>query len=171
MNAENIVRGERSTRYPKAPGAGQPWAATAGWALTGVVLTLVGYIVVAVTLGADYEHDLEAAAEREGVTVNAVATTTQAQITHDHPLYAAITALCLLLPPALLLRMAGKIRAGAGGRLGEFTWWTALATLVVWWVYVGLGLGLFADPENLPLNARLRPADRPPGVSLVATCP
>ena len=29
-------------------------------------------------------------------------------------------------------------------------WWSALAALIVWWTYVALGLGLFADPENLP---------------------
>ena len=55
------------------------------------------------TLGAGFERDLAAAAEREGVAVNAVATSTQAQITHDHPLYAFITGLFLLLPPAFLL--------------------------------------------------------------------
>lgn len=49
-----------------------------------------------------------------------------------------------------LLRAAGKVRTGAGGRLAQLTWWLALATLIVWWTYVGLGLGLFADPENLP---------------------
>ncbi len=128
----------------------QPWAGTAGWALNGAALALVGYVVVAVTLGAGFEQDLATAAEREGVAVNAVATSTQAQITQDHALYAFITGLFLLLPPAFLLRAAGRIRTGAGGRLAHLTWWSALATLLVWWTYAGLGLGLFADPENLP---------------------
>ncbi len=110
----------------------------------------MGYVVVAVTLGSGFEQDLATAAEREGVAVNAVATSTQAQITHDHPRYALITGLFLLLPPVFLLRAAGKVRTGAGGRLAHLTWWSALATLLVWWTYVGLGLGLFADPGNLP---------------------
>ncbi len=84
------------------------------------------------------------------MAVNEVATSTQAQITHDHALYALVTGLFLLLPPAFLLRGAGKVRSGVGGRLAELTWWSALAALIVWWGYVGLGLGLFADPENLP---------------------
>ncbi len=127
-----------------------PWAGTAGWALNGAALALVGYVVVAVTLGAGFEQDLAAAAEHQGVAVNAVATSTQAQITQDHALYALITGLFLLLPPAFLLRAADKIRTGAGGRLAQLTWWSALVTLLMWWAYVGLGLGLFAAPENLP---------------------
>lgn len=118
--------------------------------MNGAALALVGYVVVAVTLGAGFEQDLVVAAEREGVAVNAVATSTQAQITHDNALYALVTGLFLLLPPAFLLRAAGKVRTGAGGRLAQLTWWSALATLLVWWSYVGLGLGLFAEPENLP---------------------
>ena len=110
----------------------------------------MGYVVVAVTLGAGFEQDLAAAAEREGVAVNEVATSTQAQITPDHALYALITGLFLLLPPAFLLLAAGKVRTGAGGRLAQLAWWSALTTLLVWWTYVGLGLGLFADPEHLP---------------------
>lgn len=78
--------------------------------MNGAVLALMGYVVVAVTLGAGFEQDLVAAAEREGVAVNAVATFTQAQITHDHALYALITGLFLLLSPAFLLRAAGKVR-------------------------------------------------------------
>ena len=128
----------------------EPWARAAGWALIGAALGLVGYGVVAVTLGAGFEQDLAAAAEREGVAVNAVATSTQAQITHDHGRYALVTGLFLLLPPALLLRAAGKVRAGVAGRLAQLTWWSALTTLLVWWTYAGLGLGLFADPEHLP---------------------
>jgi hypothetical protein len=96
------------------------------------------------------DTDLATAAEREGVAVNAVATSAQAQITHDHALYALITGLFLLLPPVFLLRAAGQVRTGVGGRLAQLAWWSALATLIVWWTYVGLGLGLFADPENLP---------------------
>jgi len=126
------------------------WAGAAGWALIGAALALVGYVVVAVTLGAGFEQDLAAAAEREGVAVNAVATSTQAEITHDHALYALVTGLFLLLPPAFLLRAAGKVRTGVGGRLAQLAWWSALATLLVLWAYVGLGLGLFADPDNLP---------------------
>ena len=147
MSAESPAR-RAQPRTSQRPSP--PWAGTAGWALNGAALALVGYVVVAVTLGAGFEQDLAAAAEHEGVAVNAVATATQAQITHDHALYALITGLFLLLPPAFLLRAAGKIRTGAGGRLAQLTWWSALATLLVWWTYVGLGLGLFADPENLP---------------------
>ena len=148
MPAEKIARRAQPTRTPQRPS--RPWVGPAGWALSCAALALVGYVVVAVTLGAGFEHDLAAAAEHEGVAVNAVATSTQARITHDHALYALITGLFLLLPPAFLLRAAGKIRTGVGGRLVQLTWWAALSTLIVWWSYVGLGLGLFADPENLP---------------------
>jgi ABC-type Na+ efflux pump permease subunit len=122
----------------------------AGWALIGAVFGLVGYVVAAVTLGAGFEQDLAAAAEREGVSVNAVATSTQAKITRDHGLYALITGLFLLLPPVFLLRAAGKVRTEIGGRLAQLAWWSALGTLLVWWTYTGLGLGLFADSEHLP---------------------
>lgn len=148
MTSENLARVAQPTRTSQRHS--RPWAGTAGWALIGAALALVGYVVVAVTLGAGFEQDLAAAAERQGVAVNAVATSTQAQIAHDHAFYALITGLFLLLPPAFLLRAAGKVRTGAGGRLAQLTWWSALATLIVWWTYVGLGLGLFADPENLP---------------------
>lgn len=148
MPAGNIAhRGRPADRTtPRRPPS---WAGTAGWALNGAAVALVGYVVVAMTLGAGFEQDLAAAAAREGVAVNAVATSTQARITHDHALYALVTGLFLLLPPAFLLRAAGAIRTGAGGRLAQLAWWSALATLIVWWTYVGLGLGLFADPENL----------------------
>jgi len=99
MTAENIVRRIQPTRTSQRPS--QLWAGTAGWALNGAALALVGYVVVAVTLGAGFEQDLAAAAEREGVAVDAVATSTQAQITHDHALYALITGLFLLLPPGV----------------------------------------------------------------------
>ncbi len=126
------------------------WTRAAGWALVGTALALVAYVVVAVTLGAGFEQDLAAAAEREGVAANAVATSTQAQITHDHAVYALVTGLFLLLPPVFLLLAVGRIRTGAAGRLADLAWWAALATLLVWWTYVGLGLGLFAEPDDLP---------------------
>ncbi len=132
------------------PGRRTGWARSAGWALIGAILGLIAYIVVAVTLGAGFEQDLAAAAEREGVAISAVATSTQAEITHDHALYALVTGLFLLVPPLFLLRASGRVRMGVGGRLAQLTWWSALATLLVWWAYVGLGLGLFADPESLP---------------------
>lgn len=96
MTSENIARVAQPTRTSQRHS--RPWAATAGWALIGAALALVGYVVVAVTLGAGFEQDLAAAAERDGVAVNAVATSTQAQIAHDHALYALITGLFLLLP-------------------------------------------------------------------------
>jgi hypothetical protein len=148
MSAENLARRAQPTRASERPSP--LWARPAGWALHGAALALVGYVVVAVTLGAGFEEDLAAAAERQGVSVNAVATSTQAEITHDHAIYALITGLFLLLPPVFLLRAAGKVRIGAGGRLAQLTWWSAVATLIVWWTYVALGLGLFADPDNLP---------------------
>ena len=160
MTAENVAR----TRPPRA----RHWDATAGWALSGAALALVGYLVVATTLGAGFEQDLAAAAEREGVAVNAVATSTQARITQDHAVYALVTGLFLLVPPALLLRAAAAVRTAAGGRLARLAWWSALATLVVWWTYVGLGLGLFADSENLPPLVR---DFGPLTVPLVSTLP
>lgn len=123
---------------------------SAGWCLIAVALVLVGYVVVAVTIGAEFERDLEAAADNEGVGVNQVATATQAQITQDHAVYAALTAAFLFLPPALLLVAVSQIRRAASGRTADLAWWSSLASLVVWWAYVGLGLGLFADPSDLP---------------------
>ena len=110
MTAVRIARRVQPTGVPHHPA--QRWAGAAGWALNGVALALVGYVVLAVTVGAGYEQDLVAAAEREGVAVNAVATSTQARITHDHALYALMTGLFLALPPAFLLRSAGKVLTG-----------------------------------------------------------
>jgi hypothetical protein len=118
--------------------------------LIACALALVGYIGVAVTIGADFERDLMAAAEREGVGVNQVATVTQAQITHDHALYAALTAAFLFLPPVLLVVAVTGIRRVVGGRTAALAWWSGLGSAVVWWAYVGLGLGLLADPDDLP---------------------
>lgn len=149
MNVKRMARRDRSAPRLDRERAPQ-WVASAGWAYVGAVSVLAGYVVVAVTIGAGFEQDLVAAAEREGVAVNALASSTQAQITQDHPVYALVTGLLLFVSPALLALAARQIRIGAPGRLAELTWWSALATLVVWWTYVALGLGLFADPENLP---------------------
>lgn len=125
-------------------------ARATGRFLTASALTLVGYIVVAVSIGADFEGDLEAAAEREDVAVNQVSTAAQAQITHDHPVYALLTGLFLFVPPLLLLRAARSVRRTAAGPLAELTWWSTVLTTALWWAYVALGLGLFADPDDLP---------------------
>ncbi|KAA1416810.1 hypothetical protein F0U44_16615 [Nocardioides humilatus] len=121
-----------------------------GRLVTASALTLVGYIVVAVSLGADFEGDLEAAAEREDVAVNQVSTAAQAQITHDHPVYALLTGLFLFVPPLLLLLAARRVRRQAAGPLSTVAWWSTVATSALWWAYVALGLGLFADPDDLP---------------------
>lgn len=149
MNVKRVARGDRSARRVDRERSPR-WVASAGRAYVGAVSVLVGYVVVAVTIGAGFEQDLVAAAEREGVAVNALASSTQAEITHDHPVYALITGLLLFVSPVLLALAARQIRIGTPGRLAQLTWWSALATLVVWWTYVALGLGLFADPENLP---------------------
>lgn len=149
MNVKRIARRDQSA--PRDDHERTPqWAASAGRAYVGAVSVLAGYVVVAVTIGAGFEQDLVAAAEREGVAVNALASSTQAQITQDHPVYALLTGLLLFVSPVLLALAARQIRIGAPGRLAQLAWWSALATLVVWWTYVALGLGLFADPENLP---------------------
>ena len=144
-----ITRGDHAVRRVDRERAPQ-WAASAGLAYVGAVSVLAGYVVVAVTIGVGFEQDLVTAAEREGVAVNALESSTQAQITQDHPVYALLTGLLLFVSPALLALAARQIRIGAPGRLAQLAWWSALATLVVWWTYVALGLGLFADPENLP---------------------
>ena len=79
MTAGHIASHTRPARSPQRPS--HLWAGTVGWALIGAALALVGYVVVAVTLGAAFEQDLAAAAEHEGVAVNAVATSSQAKIT------------------------------------------------------------------------------------------
>lgn len=123
---------------------------SAGWPLIGCALVLVGYIAVAVTIGADFEHDLEQAAAREGVGVNALATATQAQITHDHALYAVVTSALLFIPPALLLIAVARIASATGAWSANLARWSAAASAVLWWAYLALGLGLFADPDDLP---------------------
>lgn len=149
MNVKRIARRDQSAPRLDRERAPQ-WVASAGRAYVGAVSVLAAYVVVAVTIGAGFERDLVAAAEREGVAVNALASSTQAEITQDHPVYALLTGLFLFVSPVLLALAARQIRTGAPGRLAQFAWWSALATLVVWWTYVALGLGLFADPENLP---------------------
>ncbi|MER7609934.1 hypothetical protein [Nocardioides sp. NPDC127503] len=149
MNVKRTARGDQPVRRVDRERPPQ-WAASTGRAYVGAVSVLAGYVVVAVTIGAGFEQDLVAAAEREGVAVNALASSTQAQITQDHPVYALVTGLLLFVSPVFLVCAVGQIRTGAPVRLAQLSWWSALATLVVWWTYVALGLGLFADPENLP---------------------
>lgn len=86
-----------------------------GWLMVASALTLVGYVVIALTIGADFEHDLEAAADRAGVAVNQVASATQSQITHDHALYAGLTAVFLFVPPLLLLLAVTALRRAVTG--------------------------------------------------------
>lgn len=76
---------------------------------------LAGYVVVAVTIGVGFEQDLVTAAEREGVAVNALESSTQAQITQDHRVYALLTGLLLFVSPVLLALAAHQIRFGARG--------------------------------------------------------
>lgn len=68
---------------------------------------LAGYVVVAVTIGVGFEQDL--------VTAAALESSTQAQITQDHPVYALLTGLLLFVSPVLLALAAHQIRFGARG--------------------------------------------------------
>lgn len=67
------------------------------WRTSARSLVLAGYVVVAVTIGVGFEQDLVTAAEREGVAVNALESSTPAQITQDHPVYALLTGLLLFV--------------------------------------------------------------------------
>ena len=117
-----------------------------GWTFLGAAGIWVAYIALAVTFSADYEKALEDASEALDQPINRLPAETLAQITQDHP-SSNITAVVLLLAPALLILVAHRTRSLTGD-----AWSTRLAWLsgIVLWFYFGLNFGLLLDPQHLP---------------------
>jgi hypothetical protein len=122
----------------------------AGWILIVDALSWVGYLVIALTLGAGYEQALIGEADAADTAVNTLPASTMAEVVQDYPLYAVVTATYLFLPPLLLLVAAATLRREVPSRATDAAWWAALGALAVWTVYDVLNLGLFADPDDLP---------------------
>ena len=112
-------------------------AAAGGW---------VAYVVLAVTTSAGYEAALEDAADRLDTPVNRLPAETLARISQDHP-WSNVSAVALLLVPALLVVATHRAAAVTGDRGGPRLAWLGAA---VWWSYMLLNAGLVADPDDLP---------------------
>ncbi|KAA1416936.1 hypothetical protein F0U44_17280 [Nocardioides humilatus] len=120
----------------------------AGWWLIAHAALMVGYLVLASTAGAGYERALEAAAEHARVPVNTIPASATATVVQDFPLYHLLSVLYLLLPPVAIVLASRPLRAiGVAGRV---SWRSAQTGLAVWWVFMALNLGTFADPDRLP---------------------
>lgn len=124
------------------------WLHRSGWWLMAHGVLMIGYLVLASTFGADYERALEAAAERAGIGVNAIPASTTAAVVQTYPWYHLLSVLYLLLPPVAVLLAARPLRAY--GRPGRLSWWSAVGGVAVWWAFLGLNLGTYADPHGLP---------------------
>lgn len=119
-----------------------------GWWLIAHGGLMVGYLVLASTFGADYEAALDAAAERAGVGANAIPASATATVVHAYPLYHLISLFYLLLPPVAVVLAARPLRTY--GALGRLSWRSAQSGLAVWWGFMALNLGCYADADRLP---------------------
>ena len=122
-------------------------AKTAGWLFIGAALSMAGYLGIALSIGGGYEQDLIDAAERTGASENTLPSSVNSIVVHDHAVYAVLTGLYLLLPPALLLAATIRLRAAVGD--GRRSQRLALASLVVWYAYDALTFGLLSAPDHL----------------------
>ena len=122
------------------------WTSRAGWAFIATAALYVAYLVIALTVGAGYEDDLVAAAQREDASVNTMSAAAMARVVQDHAVYSTLTTLFLFLPGFTLLRGVSDVRTAAGGRAAEVAWWSAMAGLIVLAAFLLLNLGLLLDP-------------------------
>jgi hypothetical protein len=127
-----------STELTMRRRVGWTWIAAAGvWIL---------YIVLVVTISADYEAALEDAAEALDTPVNRLPAETLAQISQDHP-WSNVSGVVLLLAPALMILATRRVHSVTGDPWGV---WLAWLAAIVWWFYLLLNIGLVADPQDLP---------------------
>ena len=112
---------------------------------------MVGYLIISVTAGSDYENDLDDTAKHLDVAVNKLPASVNAVIVQDHTAYTIVTNIYLLLPPVLLLIAALRLRGAT--RAPRYSAWSVdagVVGLVVWWFYIVLNFGLYADANDLP---------------------
>ncbi len=117
-----------------------------GWAFLAAAGSWFAYLVLALTLSAGYEEALVDASEASDTPVNRLPAETLAEITRDHP-WSNVSAVVLLVVPALLILATRRTRAVTGDPWGERLAWVGA---VVWWFYMLVNLGLAADPDDLP---------------------
>ncbi len=117
-----------------------------GWTFLAAAGIWALYIALAVTFSASYEEALADASDDLDTPVNRLPAETLAQITQDHP-WSNVSAVALLLAPALLILVAHRCRSITGD-----PWASRLAWLggIVWWFYMLLNAGLAFDPQDLP---------------------
>jgi hypothetical protein len=117
-----------------------------GWAFIVAAGSWILYLIVAITLAADYDEALLDASEDLDTPANRLPAETLAEITHDHP-WSVVTAVLLLFVPALLILATRRAAAVTGDRWGVRLAWIAA---IVFWFYMLITFGLFADPQDLP---------------------
>ena len=117
-----------------------------GWAFLAAAGIWVLYIVLAVSFSADYEAALEDASEALDTPINKLPAETLAQITQDHP-WSNVSAVVLLLAPALLIWAAARVRTLTGDAVAIRLAW--LSGIVLWFYFL-LNFGLLLDPQDLP---------------------
>lgn len=117
-----------------------------GWTFVAAGLSWIGYLVLALTVSADYETALEDASDALDTPVNKLPADVLAQIGQDHPGNIA-SGVLLFFVPALLLLAARGTRTVTGDPWAERLAWLSAGVL---WFYFVLTLGLFTDPDDLP---------------------
>lgn len=105
-----------------------------------------GYIALIATVSSDYEAALVDASEATDTAVNRLPAETMAEVLADHP-SGNVTALFLLVVPALLILATRRASAVSGDRWGVRLAWVAAAEL---WAYMLLNFGLLAGADSLP---------------------
>ncbi len=117
-----------------------------GWTFLVAAGIWILYLVLALTLAADYEKALEDAADATDTPINKLPAETLAQITQDHT-GNIVSTVVLLFAPALLILAASRTKAITGD-----PWGTGLAWLsgIVLWFYFLLNFGLYLGPKDLP---------------------
>jgi hypothetical protein len=140
-----------SLRVPSPASVALAPARRAGWLLIASCLSLVLYLVMAMTVGADYEADLAAAAQASGTSIETLPARETARIEARHEPYSTVIGVVLVFPAALLAAAMYSLRAGLRRSQGaHMAWWLGLGSALSWYVYMALNAGLVAGPDHLP---------------------
>lgn len=120
-----------------------------GRALLATAGVWTAYLVVAFTVANGYQSAVIEATEQLGVSENRLPPRVMSQIVREYSGGLIASSTVLLLAPAVLVVAARRARSAYAG---PARWAAPLAVgaAAVWWLYLLITLGLFADPDRLP---------------------